>query len=179
MTRTPLLYPIEQKNYARNQFIRGQWDQIKDYLSDAILVTIFGYRAPRTDQEAMAMLKTGWKGKGQERPVERVEIIDIRDAGELAHQWHDFSFHSHYDIHHDFYESRLAQYPRRSCESLYWNGVMGKWTEEISWLGSKTNSAANLEELRASLAELLPYEDEPDEKQNAQQPPTRARQKPV
>jgi len=55
---SPLLYPIQQKDYASDICIRTQWDQVKDYLKDAFHVTVFGYRAPQTDQEAISVLTT-------------------------------------------------------------------------------------------------------------------------
>lgn len=41
----PLLYPVEQKDYNSDSFIRDQWSVAKYYISKAGKVTIFGYSA--------------------------------------------------------------------------------------------------------------------------------------
>jgi hypothetical protein len=48
----PLLYPVEQKDYNSDSFIRDQWSVAKYYISKAGKVTIFGYSAPSSDKEA-------------------------------------------------------------------------------------------------------------------------------
>lgn len=151
LTPTPLLYPIEKKDYASDPFISLQWQAARKYISKAAIVTIFGYSAPTTDQEAMAIFTDAWKGDDPNKPVERVEIIDIRDHDELAHQWSSFAFFDHYDIRRSFFDSMLAQYPRRSCEALAHMGFDGQFVESVPWAG-------NLEGLRKSIAPLIAAE---------------------
>ena len=57
----PLLYPIHEKNYASNQFIFNEWKLFKIYLKKAFMVTIFGYSGPKSDQEAIDIMKEAWK----------------------------------------------------------------------------------------------------------------------
>jgi hypothetical protein len=149
---TPLLYPIEQKDYATDPFISTQWNAARRFISRAGVVTIFGYSAPTTDKEAMAIFTEAWKGDGPEKPIERVEIIDTKDGEELAHQWSQFAHFSHYDIRHSFFESMLARYPRRSCEALAHAGINGEFVEPIPWAG-------NLLGLKKTVEELISHEE--------------------
>jgi len=149
-----LLYPVPEKNYdAADAFISTQWKQAREFIKNAVLITIFGYRAPETDKEAMAILTEAWKPTGRDRLFEQIEIIDVRDSGELGRQWAPFSFYGHYQTHRSILESRLARYPRRSCEALYSTHIEGKWVSEIPW-------GWNLAGLRARIAELQEYEHE-------------------
>jgi len=52
-----LLYPVENKNYQDGNFIQREWEAIRYYLKQCFMVTIFGYSAPKTDVEAVALLK--------------------------------------------------------------------------------------------------------------------------
>ena len=56
----PLLYPVEQKDYNSDSFIRDQWSVAKYYISKAGKVTIFGYSAPSSDKEASEILKAAF-----------------------------------------------------------------------------------------------------------------------
>jgi hypothetical protein len=146
-----LLYPVEQKDYASNTFVKSQWDAARDFIRKALIITVFGYSAPKTDKEAMAILTDAWRGVPQDRLFERVEIVDVRDKEELAQQWAPFSFFHHYDLHRSFLESLAARYPRRSCEAMYYIGVEGKFTHSPPWAG-------NMEGLRASISGLMAHE---------------------
>jgi len=147
-----LLFPVEKKNYGDDRFISSQWDAAREYIKRAAIVTIFGYSAPATDKEAMAIFTEAWKVVDPEKkPVERVELIDIKDHEELARQWSPFAFFDHYDIRRSFYESRLAHFPRRTCEALAYEGVDGHFVEPIPWAGC-------LEGIRNTLADLIAAE---------------------
>ncbi len=58
MAPTRLLYPVTQKNYNDDEYIKSQWAMLKGFLSDekVKLVTVFGYGAPDTDVEAVKIL---------------------------------------------------------------------------------------------------------------------------
>lgn len=150
-----LLYPVEQKNYAEDTFIESQWKLVKEKLSEAWYVTIFGYSAPKTDQEAIRLFTEAWKGDGEEgKLIERVEVIDIRDQSDLLKQWWDFAHYDHIDkVRRSFFESVLARYPRRTCEAHANMAIEGQFVEPIPWAG-------NLKGLTASVAELVDYERE-------------------
>lgn len=152
-----LLYPVAQKNYASDQFIKTQWDAARQFIRNAMIVTVFGYSAPTSDTEAMAILTDAWKGTDKHRLFERVEIIDVRGTEELAEQWSPFSFFHHYDLRRSLFESILTSYPRRTCEKLYYSGVEGKYVEAFDWPGRKSVTIT-LANLRSSVASLQRFE---------------------
>jgi hypothetical protein len=150
-TKTRLLFPIEQKNYADDPFIKAHWEAIRIILPNAFLLTVFGYSAPKTDREAVAILKDSWRGLEHKGLVDRVEIVDVRDRDELYKLWREFPFYNHIDIRSSIYDTYLGKYPRRSCEALYCNGVDGKFCERISIGGS-------LEDYQRVARELAEFE---------------------
>jgi hypothetical protein len=117
-SQIPLLYPVKEKDYNGNSFIKDSWNALKNYLKTAYMVTIFGYSAPKTDKSAIAMLKEAW-GKVEERDLEEIEIIDIRPEEELIESWKDFIHTHHYSTNKSFFEASLGKLPRRSCEATF------------------------------------------------------------
>jgi len=115
---SPLLFPVKQKNYQAHAPIAAHWRNIEVALGKAWAVTFFGYGAPRTDIEAVALLKKGW-GDVTDRNLEETEIIDIREENDLVGTWSPFIHTHHYQIKRCFYDSLLAKHPRRSCEALW------------------------------------------------------------
>jgi hypothetical protein len=75
---TSLLFPVTQKNYNHDTFIKQEWQKVKGWLhsKDTRLVTIFGYGAPRTDVEAMKLLNEAW-GTPDNRAMEQFEVQAI------------------------------------------------------------------------------------------------------
>lgn len=126
MKITRLLYPIENKNYTDDTLISEEWNILREYLRNAFKVTIFGYGAPKTDVEAVRLMKEAW-GNISNRTLERIEIIDIKNKSELIKFWKPFIFETHYDINHCFYESSIALHPRRTGESFLNTNIEGKW----------------------------------------------------
>lgn len=55
-----LLYLIKKKDYQSETAIAKSWKTLQNALSVAYMVTIFGYSAPKSDVEAVSMLKTAW-----------------------------------------------------------------------------------------------------------------------
>lgn len=119
---TQLLYPVKHKDYHKDIFIRKQWEILQECLDkercNTNNVTVFGYSAPVTDVEAREMMKKAW-GNVNNRNMEQFEIIDIRPENEVVNSWKDFVYVDHYDYCRDFFDSSLAQYPRRTDEA-YW-----------------------------------------------------------
>ena len=113
-----LLYPIKRKNYNENIAIAKSWKELQNNLHRAYMVTIFGYSAPQSDIEAIAMLKSAW-GTAEKRNLEEIEIIDIREEDEVVESWKDFIHTHHYSYHTDFFDSTLGKFPRRSCEATF------------------------------------------------------------
>lgn len=127
----PLLYPVTEKNYEADTFIARAWADLRTHLSDACIVTIFGYSAPVTDVAAIGEFKRAWGGAA-EREFEQFELI-IRpgaDHEEAAETWHEFIFSHHFDVFEDFYESAAAKHPRRSGENYFSRFVAAKFTDE-------------------------------------------------
>lgn len=123
-----LLYPIVMKDYVHDPFIKTEWEVLKKGLRQARTITIFGYGAPTTDKEAVDILESAWDKKN--RFAERTEIIDIKEKEALWKQWDRFIVRTYLDCTKDFYQSRLAHYPRRTCEALLQQTRYGLWVED-------------------------------------------------
>ena len=142
-----LLYPVTQKDYNQDPCIAASWREFVQYLKGALILTIFGYRAPDTDVEAVSRMKQARGDTNSDDLVlDQVEIIDIRDDAELHRNWKPFICRDHYDMRHDFNQSLAALYPRRSCEA-FWEAIMDakivehhpmpiavEWHELYAWL---------------------------------------------
>lgn len=152
LTPTKLLYPIGEKNYDRDPFIAEQWSILRQAINQAYALTIFGYGAPKTDLSAIELMKSAW-GDIENRSMEQVEIIDIKEREELAETWSPFIHTHHYDTHKSFFDSHLAQVPRRSTEVYYDMFFMAKWIDSHPY--SKNLS---FDELKAFVRNLTQYE---------------------
>jgi len=117
-----LLYPIAQKDYETDPAIRSNWRALKGALEEAIMWTIFGYSAPQSDRGAVDLLHEAWGG-WEKRHLEQVEMIDIKPEDELRETWSRFVHTHHYQVHADFYDSSIANHPRRTGEA-YWSQYM-------------------------------------------------------
>ncbi|EPZ51619.1 hypothetical protein [Alicyclobacillus acidoterrestris] len=125
---TKLLYPVKEKDYNNDPFIKDNWNRIRHYLKHAYMFTIFGYSAPKTDVSAIELLKEAW-GTVEDRNLEEVEIIDIRPEKELRQTWDEFIHSHHYSIHPDFFSSTLGKMPRRSCEATFDRLMNAMWLD--------------------------------------------------
>lgn len=115
---TKLLFPIKKKNYNDDVAISKAWKTLSNALKTAYLVTIFGYSAPKSDAEAVAMMKKAW-GSVNDRDLEQIELIDIRDEETVRESWREFIHADHYSYLTNFFSSTLAKYPRRTCEATF------------------------------------------------------------
>ncbi len=116
---TRLLFPVREKNYQRSAPIAAGWRDAQRALTNAYVLTIFGYGAPTTDVEAVALLKAAW-GDPEDRVMEEVEIIHRvgADTTELLRKWKPFICRDHFQFHSSFYASAAGMLSRRSVESL-------------------------------------------------------------
>lgn len=112
---TRLLYPVTQKNYSADEFIRREWERLRLELETARRITIFGYGAPDTDVEAVDLMSKAW-GDPQQRALEQVEIIDIQSEEVVRNRWSKFIHTHHYDYCTNYFDSVLANFPRRTGE---------------------------------------------------------------
>lgn len=127
---TPLLYPIKKKNYTENAFIAGQWKSLKMGFKNAFMITIFGYSAPTTDTEAIKMMKEGWGDKYQ-RSMEQTAFITPQTEDEICETWKPLIHSHHYDKPSaTFYDSRLANHPRRTGESWFNQFIEAKFFDD-------------------------------------------------
>lgn len=111
-----LLYPIAGKDYDTDPAIQSSWRAVRWAFENAFMVTFFGYGAPRSDRGAVELLHEAWGG-WQQRNMEQVEIIDIKEEDELLETWRPFVHTHHYEVHTDFYDSWIANHPRRTGEA--------------------------------------------------------------
>lgn len=132
-----LLYPVKKKNYNQDTYTYSQWKTLKSYLKNAYQVTIFGYSAPKTDIEAIDMLKEAW-GNIDDRSMEEFEFIDIAKENHLIKTWKDFVHTHHYTYSNNFFDSTLAKFPRRTIESLF------DRTQNCLWLSSENPFKENM-----------------------------------
>jgi len=58
-SQAPLLFPI-QKKYSENEYIKKAWDNFFDKLYKSFMLTIFGYSGPKSDEEALIRLNSGF-----------------------------------------------------------------------------------------------------------------------
>ena len=112
-----LLFPIKNKDYTSNEFIKEEWNLLKYKLDDAFMVTIFGYSAPQSDIAAREMLLNVWNNNVTKN-FAQIELIDIRSKTDLETNWSDFFVRQHYSTTKSFNQSYLSIYPRRSCEAF-------------------------------------------------------------
>lgn len=150
---TKLLYPVKEKDYTNDPFIKDSWNVVKHYLKRAYMFTIFGYSAPKTDVSAIDLLKEAW-GTVENRNLEEVEIIDIKPEDELHQTWDEFIHSHHYSTHSSFFTSSLGRFPRRSCEATFDRLMNVVWLDGSK--GFKPNM--NFKEIEAYLIKLLEEE---------------------
>lgn len=123
-----LLFPIKKKDYSSDIAIHKSWKSLSNALEVAYMVTIFGYSAPKSDIEAVSMLKKAW-GSVDERNLEEIEIIDVRDEDEVTRSWDEFIHTHHYSYHTNFFNSTLGRCPRRTCEATFDRLMNCRWLE--------------------------------------------------
>jgi len=124
---TKLLYPIKKKNYSENEVIKIQWNRLSTHLDYAFMLTIFGYSGPKTDEEAINIIKKHWT---EQRFLDDTHFITDQNENKTYEHWKSFVNSHHFRIHNDFYKSVLANYPRRTFENSWTNNAEAKFTEE-------------------------------------------------
>lgn len=149
-TPMQLLFPIKKKNYSTDPAINSSWKVLKYYLTKAYMVTIFGYSAPKSDVEAIDMLKQGW-GVVEERNMEEMEFIDLKDEDSIYETWKSFIHSHHYTCTDNFFNSSLGKYPRRTCEATFDRLMNCKWLKGN--LGFKENM--DFSEIKKKIRPLL------------------------
>lgn len=130
MELAPLLYPIGEKNYESNGFIKNEWSELRHYLRKAYYFTLFGYGAPETDVAARSLLLETWR-ENPHFKIADVEIIDIDNKRNLVKKWGAFFVRDHYRMTKSIGRSYLCRHPRRSCEAHFQTFMMcNPWPED-------------------------------------------------
>lgn len=156
LTPTRLLFPVANKDYVSDPYVASQWESLRLNLKHAFVLTIFGYGAPDTDIAAVELMHRAW-GTPEERWIEQIEMIDIVDSDMLAKRWKAFIHTHHYLTTETFFNSLLAQHPRRSCDALLQSVRYGRFRE-----GNPVPKFSRLEDLWAWLRPLLLAEEKED-----------------
>ena len=66
-----------------------------------IYVNYFGYSAPKSDVDAVNLMKKAWRNI-EDRPLEEVSVIDIIDEETMLNTWKDFIHSHHYRYSNSF-----------------------------------------------------------------------------
>jgi hypothetical protein len=147
-----LLYPVHHKDYTQDPFIQSEWARLRDVLTRAYFLTVFGYAAPETDVEARSLLLGAWSGN-RSFELAQVNIIDILPEAAIEARWSDFFCRAHFGVYADAFESWLFRYPRRSCDAL------ASFTlDNRSWADTPFPRFTSLSDLHAWIQPLLAEE---------------------
>jgi hypothetical protein len=127
LERVGLIFPEEEKDYAKDALIKREWDSVTARLKKAFHLTIFGYSGPATDHNARRLLLESWR----ETPIHDIchaEIIDIRDDETVRNTWAEYFPHHHEMLVQSFWDCSIAKWPRRTadwkiCASFYGMGA--------------------------------------------------------
>jgi len=112
-----LLFPVKQKKYNDDPFIKNEWDVLRDHLNRAYFVTSFGYSAPITDIEARKLMLDEWRNNPTVE-LGQIDIVDIKTREELENSWKDFFVKQHYGIYEDLLDTYIFRHPRRTCDAF-------------------------------------------------------------
>lgn len=149
-----LLFPVKNKTYYQNIFIRDQWNAFDYYLENAGIVTIWGYSAPNSDIEAKErMLKVF---SIQFRKLDQIEIIDIDEHELLMNKWQPFAKQTnfHLQIFSSLLDTIISEFPRRSIDGYTKRYIEGWWGKSTLTL----KECKTFEELKTLFLPLLTKE---------------------
>ena len=124
-----LMYPVSNKNYSQNIFIKDQWQKFDDYIQRAGIITIWGYSAPSSDIDAKERMLKAFSRTF--RKLDQIEIIDIADECILVDKWKPFieETNFHLGIYQNLFDSIIAEFPRRSVDGYTKRNIDGWWGE--------------------------------------------------
>lgn len=153
MEPSPLLFPVDNKDYNANPFISEQWRASQEFISKCYFLTIFGYSAPISDVEAKSLLLSAWK-QNAGKWIAHIALIDLKDPKEIMNSWSNFiQDESFFGVNSDLSTSALMSHPRRSCESLAWANL-----QQDPWGERPMPKFYSLKELEEWVAPLIDEE---------------------
>lgn len=124
-----LMYPVVNKNYDQDIFIKRNKNIFLDFLEKGCIITIWGYSAPESDVMAKQLMIEAFN-RGLHR-LDYIEIIDIDNEDSLYKKWYKLAEHTnfHIKIYKNLLDSIIGEFPRRSVEGYtkryfegWWNG---------------------------------------------------------
>lgn len=120
---SPLNMPVDEVDYKSNLFIKSQWRILDFYIRNAKIITFFGYRGPKSDEQDLLHLDENF---AKNKICDKIEIIDkdLREAQIVAKNLERFKMQQNWVYKcADFWHSSIAKYPRRTLRSLEnnWN----------------------------------------------------------
>jgi len=131
-----LLYPVKEKNYEQNLYIKDAWDNLKRAIDDSWMITFFGYSAPKSDTAAITMMEKTFE-ESKEKGLKQFEIINIDDEKNLTEAYSIFAYKpTRISYIKNFYDSSLAKNPRRTCDCLYSNTMLCEPTSLVDDSGN-------------------------------------------
>ena len=147
-----LLYPVGEKNYTEDPFIKSEWDELRAYLEDAYLVTVFGYSAPITDVVARSVLLEAWHNNPTST-LGNLDIIDTKPKEEIRENWSDFFEVSHHGIYKSISDNYFSLFPRRTCDAFAMATL-----QQDPWHENPLPETEDLAELQAWVQHLVAEE---------------------
>jgi hypothetical protein len=123
-----LLFPIKNKDYSSDKTVSAEWSRLKSAMREAFTFTVFGYGAPSSDVDAVALMRDAWRSESR-REASQIEAIDLKSRSEIWPKWREFFVTQHCTVVQTFSDSFIRRWPRRSCEALFQPVVYGKWAE--------------------------------------------------
>lgn len=148
-----LLYPVKHKDYNTDPFVKNEWKRLKWFLSEAYMLTIFGYGAPSTDIEAVDLMSHAWKNNLRFE-LGQVNIVDVKPERQIEKTWEPFFCRNHYGIFRTFQATWLSRHPRRSCEALAFATL-----QNSPWKNNPLPRFKSLRRLHQWLAPLISEEE--------------------
>lgn len=149
---SPLLYPVSQKDYSTDEFLKSEWDLLRDHINRAYFITVYGYSAPATDAEAKDLMLGVWE-TNPTRDLALLEVIDRKEEGELRKTWSEFIVRSNCAFRKHLHETFLGIHPRRTCDALAMANL-----QQDPWSDNPIPRSFSLSEVQKWVTELISEE---------------------
>ena len=119
---SPLNMPVDEVDYKSNLFIKSQWRILDFFIRNAQMITFFGYRGPKSDEQDLQHLDEIFS---KNEICDKIEIIDkdLNEAKIVAKNLERFKMQPHWVYTcPDFWHSSIAKHPRRTLTAVgNWN----------------------------------------------------------